>query len=807
MKPNIALSLSFEGISLLCRVENGWHRLGDASLASDDLGAELEALRALAEEVDGADFRTKLILPNDQIKYLHIETGRGSRAKREAAATDALLGATPYRVEDLAFDVVADGRKTHVAAVARETLAEAEAFAVENHFNPVSFVAIPPEGGYPNEPTFDLTKAASKLLNGEPLDADDDIIAVTGQGPLEAAPVPEPEPPIVEDPESIAEPKIPSDTVEAAAVAEPEATAEPRDEADAEELAPPVVPEVDLEQPEAPISTFSSIRARRDAPGDAPAEVPAKLGGVDRDVTGTNAPSVPPVASSGPHADAPLRFDPKSVVAGLRATPHSQDDIIEETESDSAPSSFFSRRGQKPAAEARAKPKKPVPLAEARPVEPTTSEPGERRNMAVFGARDVEIGGKPRHLGLILAVVLLVFLAVVAIWASLFTEDGIAGLLSPEPIPQIADLEAESQPTEVLPTETEALETVALPPVSPESMTDSAEIEAMEGGDAGLTDSAAVEAEQDQIHPTAPTPQEAEARYAVTGIWERAPMQPQTPPVGSTDTFYLTSIDRMLAVRDAVALPEETRDRPAVAQSNPVPYGTTFDLDERGLVRATPEGAMSPEGVMVYLGKPAVLPKSFPERAAEPGQSVTPSELIRLSKARPKARPDDLIEQNERASYGGLTLNELAVIRPRLRPESAKAKEERDTTPTAAAVATSARPRMRPSNMSQIVARATPRDEVVATPAAAIVTPSIPSSASVARQATITNAINLNKINLIGVYGTTSSRRALVRLSNGRYKKVQVGDRIDGGKVATISDTELRYVKSGKNVILKLPKG
>ena len=46
-----------------------------------------------------------------------------------------------------------------------------------------------------------------------------------------------------------------------------------------------------------------------------------------------------------------------------------------------------------------------------------------------------------------------------------------------------------------------------------------------------------------------------------------------------------------------------------------------------------------------------------------------------------------------------------------------------------------------------------------------------------------------------------------MRLSNGRYKKVQVGDRIDGGKVAAIGDQELRYVKSGKNIVLKLPKG
>ena len=74
-------------------------------------------------------------------------------------------------------------------------------------------------------------------------------------------------------------------------------------------------------------------------------------------------------------------------------------------------------------------------------------------------------------------------------------------------------------------------------------------------------------------------------------------------------------------------------------------------------------------------------------------------------------------------------------------------------------------------------------------------------------QATVKNALNLRQVNLIGVYGKPSDRRALVRLSTGRYKKVKIGDRIDGGKVAAISDTELRYVKNGRNVVLKMPRG
>ena len=69
------------------------------------------------------------------------------------------------------------------------------------------------------------------------------------------------------------------------------------------------------------------------------------------------------------------------------------------------------------------------------------------------------------------------------------------------------------------------------------------------------------------------------------------------------------------------------------------------------------------------------------------------------------------------------------------------------------------------------------------------------------------NAINLNAINLIGVYGQPSSRRALVRMSDGRYRKVKVGDTLDGGRVSAIGDGQLSYTKGGRNHTLVMPKG
>jgi len=160
----------------------------------------------------------------------------------------------------------------------------------------------------------------------------------------------------------------------------------------------------------------------------------------------------------------------------------------------------------------------------------------------------------------------------------------------------------------------------------------------------------------------------------------------------------------------------------------------------------------------------------------------------------------------------GFSLEELGQIRPVMRPRTVQ-EEAEILTPDATdeAVRSSLIPVARPRNMAAIVDQADvrPDPEPVQTAAVAprTIAPSIPSTASVARAATLENAINLNRINLIGIYGTPENRRALVRLANGKYEKVQVGDRLDGGRVSAIGDEELRYRKGSRDVLLKMPRG
>ncbi len=450
----------------------------------------------------------------------------------------------------------------------------------------------------------------------------------------------------------------------------------------------------------------------------------------------------------------------------------------------------------------------------------------EARRMTVFGARDnVKVGGKPRYLGLILMAALLVFLAGVAAWATVFLDDGIARLFQGRERTLASTLPEETQSVR-------ANEVGATFDAPDEASADAVELASLnEDVSTGLTSEDA--AVLDALRAPRPEPQDdtpealdgaaLEARYAVTGIWPKAPDNFEPAPLIELEDLYVTSIDPVSPALDAVALPAALSfqtDNPLAVVTSPVAAGTSFALGADGRVIASIEGALSPDGHLVFLGRPAVVPPATPVRfATDPTETGT---LQTSTQVRPRARPTDLIEQNERATLGGLSRSELAGLRPRLRPQALQQQEEEqqrantpaDAPPSALATAQSLRPKPRPGNFARTVARATPSQAstaAVATAPASVaprtVKPSIPSSASVSREATTRNAINLRTVNLIGVYGTPSDRRALIRLSNGRYQKVQVGDRLDGGRVSAIGDSELRYQKGSRNLILKMPKG
>ena len=509
-----------------------------------------------------------------------------------------------------------------------------------------------------------------------------------------------------------------------------------------------------------------------------------------------------------------------------------------------------------------------------------------------FGARPVAARGKPRHLGLILTGLLLLALAMIAAWST-----------------SLAFQSNDPDPTELA---TNA-QTATVPDIEDEMLADGQDPDLLTEEElaASLPTPVDVPAAEQPAQQAAPDPQSAAPETAAAAQTEAGTLgSTQTNPgTASGDEIYL-------AAKDIAPVPPAATDLAAVsaqgdplpnAQAPPPPFGTVYQFDANGLVVPTPEGIVTPEGVLLIAGKPPRVPQARPAGLTPPSptDAAAPEEVAAsvsdpaLAGFRPKARPagltpppsapatepapgaaTDAVPLDDAALPPPVADSRLAGLRPLARPEAILAAGEAaraqasaansgsiwamgqaataEQAATAAgngsglAVAISRKPQPRPRDLSRAVEAAVaaairapeptpePQEEQVASARPAEPQPepeaesstesAIPrgrdgeldiyeepevegssaggtASASVAKQATFRNALALDKTALIGVYGTPSQRYAMIRSTNGRYKKVKVGDRIDGGKIQAITATEVRYQKGSRLVTLSLPKG
>ena len=249
-------------------------------------------------------------------------------------------------------------------------------------------------------------------------------------------------------------------------------------------------------------------------------------------------------------------------------------------------------------------------------------------------------------------------------------------------------------------------------------------------------------------------------------------------------------------------------------------------LDGGGIVAATPEAAFAASRAPRDAASPESAPLIASDQALADFRPEPRPAAIAATAPDDAARRDAIADAIADVSEA----TDPSAPAPRTRPgsitetaaELRTAREDAFTSATENAVATAPRPDGRPQNFaeSRAVQRATEAASQQAaaaqadapvtgasTPAASAPTPSapqIPSSAQVADAATNSGMLNLRRINLIGVFGGSSDRRALVRMSNGRMVRVGVGDELDGGRVAAIDDSALRYVKRGRDHILRV---
>ncbi len=521
-----------------------------------------------------------------------------------------------------------------------------------------------------------------------------------------------------------------------------------------------------------------------------------------------------------------------------------------------------------------------------------------------FGSKDVRQRGKPRYLGLILVALLLLLLAGVAAWSSLYlagrsddavevasalpdaaatlTQGGDVAMAAVDvPVADEASVAGVAAPDEQVTANLPADELSAPDPVAPvEAAVEETAVAAVAAVPVSPpNDAPAPEPDAATTGAAAPEP----ATIALPGTDVAAS---RTPTADVQDEIFLARVDPRISTSDVAALtaPAGLTDPAPASQPEPPPFGTVYQFDAEGRIVPTPEGIVTPQGVRLVAGRPPLVPPERPPvtsatpvavdavapvagaSTAAPDLPVeTPTAEVfadpALAGARPRARPAGLVAEPPAAPTveedAGLSVADntrFSSLRPRARPpellargiaeaeavdaavQSASASLAAGVDATGSgsllAVAVSRKPAPRPDDLNRSIEAAVSvaaaqaslvpdspvivvepevvEDPVVAEidePELAAAAPDVPIRASVAKQATFTRAINLSKVNLIGVYGTSSNRYAMVRQANGRFVKVGVGDRVDGGRVAAISDRTLQYVKNGRTHTLEIPRG
>jgi len=501
-------------------------------------------------------------------------------------------------------------------------------------------------------------------------------------------------------------------------------------------------------------------------------------------------------------------------------------------------------------------------------VKPAASEADA---MTVYGRRSRDVGGKPRYLGLAMTGALLALLLAVAIWAAIFLESpadqGAAGETGATELAQDGDFLTED---DLLPASAAAIEPAAGPVTAEAADPAAAASDPAPGAAdlAGVAPEADAEALADA--PLAATLPEAATESTADLSVDELTLPGADAPVASLPAPQpVQSASVSTANQDPA--PAHVGALPALNALYQFDAEGRIVATEEGVITPDGILLVAARPAKVPPARPAAASASEPgpaaPAAAEAGATSEEDTGAfeadsRLSRFRPKLRPgtDAPSDQGALAAEPATSTAEALIPgaptrRPAARSAAAETaarrlseSEKAQTLAEAAAAAASAaslvsadsalsatrRPAARPGALAAVVpaaaivaapqarqaAAATAARRNVAPPNAhdnsadddgepeiTRAAPGIPTQASVARQATLTRAINLAQVNLIGVFGTSSQRYALVREGGGRVVRVKVGDRVDGGRVTAIGASNLSYQKGGSVRQLTLPRG
>ncbi|QHQ34126.1 hypothetical protein [Algicella marina] len=335
--------------------------------------------------------------------------------------------------------------------------------------------------------------------------------------------------------------------------------------------------------------------------------------------------------------------------------------------------------------------------------------------------------------------------------------------------------------------------TVVLPAERLIDVGDPSPMAAPEAADDGSIQLAALTPDQPQRRAAALTalpPPPVVEEQATPGATDLSALEPQPiPPQLRPDTAEAANEDAETPETAAVEA------EPNASQS---PLGSTAGLTH-----------VTPKGVTVTAASPGVVPPPRPNDTLVTVLEPTMEQMDAAELAIKTQKEGDLAPTDESV---------VLQTPPRIRPDSIEkaaieAEEQRLAAlgPSDLALTAASRPPSRPQNL-KVAVRTTPKP----TPPPAASTsqprtvarsaPQLPTVASVARAATIENVLPRREMALIGVFGTSSRKHALVRMANGRYVKVGTGDTLRGYQVTAISSDAIRLRRGGRDTVLVIPQ-
>ena len=922
MKPDFALSLSFDGITLLHRTKPGWNIIGKAKLDSAALESDVGDIRRKALSLDSRADNVKLVIPNEQIKFIKLLRPDGAQSNDiEAVILDHLQGATPYHVSELRFDWIASKNDLYVAAVAIETLQEAENFAETHSFKPLGNVAIPPKDSFIGEAFFGTALGGQQQM--EWYDQEIDISpSPSPEALLKIAPKPlPPEPPIARNKGRITaqkkaanpDPKQPRLSTQLTKQINEEAENVPVSLNDLGTAFPRILSQIEgklegQEQADKP-TVFDVDETRITANAASPSADPIlKRHGFEHKVATEKIRNV-------------LRHTKKRLSAGVSALRAVLKTLLQtalrQTKMAGVGATQFIKickhklfvEGVVPLVQ-RLQPilRKyvlkardwglPVMLLSAsvllagftatyfivtRSADPSTDLALKVETVSADADKKIDVLRSIQELSPAPEAERRRGLTGLEGFTTTDTQAK-AEVFSETPLLGLSELQTSAgfdlSIVEKLPMKRALSRLDSLATPTSTRTRNGTELAPEAKIEIPQTDRSS-QLNTPEFIPNGPmTPEELRRVYVSTGVWPMAPKAPYQASTKALEDLYIASIDADIRAHDPVILqsPDEfltdnTKDLaiPLLKKAKPLglatgdpaiempnePSAKTLVSPNINALRVLPDVTLRPPSMApqplaeltpsiitqdsnkTAISQPDALPSidaltrldppsvtGFGNQATDPifENAATENAENQSSETNPTSElvskpPSVSSEEEAIASTDPQTpqapepaIDMLAQSRPLIRPQALVAALRAKEKAFEEALNTSIRPEIRPALteiaqsdtlISRLFSALDEGDEAnVDSPIA-----DEPSSARVSERATLEKGLNLRKVNLLGTYRFGNSRKALILMPNGSKRMVKVGDRLDGGQVAAIDEEELRYIKSGLNIILSMPSG